>query len=142
MTTIWHNPRCSKSRQTLQLLKDRGIEPTIIAYLDAPPTVKDLETLLKKLGMTPDEIMRTGEQPYKDDKDRLAGMTAAERHKTTQILRDAARTRAVVVIEHDMEFVRRLGCKVTVLHEGSVLAEGSIDHVAKNKDVIEVYLGR
>jgi urea transport system ATP-binding protein len=48
----------------------------------------------------------------------------------------------VVVVEHDMEFVRRLGCKVTVFHEGSVLAEGSLDHVTANKDVIDVYLGR
>lgn len=71
-----------------------------------------------------------------------AGMTTAERQKTTEILRDAAKTRAVVVVEHDMDFVRRLDCKVTVLHEGSVLAEGSIDHVTKNADVIEVYLGR
>ena len=71
-----------------------------------------------------------------------AGMTTAERQKTTQILRDAAKTRAVVVVEHDMDFVRRLDCKVTVLHEGSVLAEGSIDHVTQNKEVIEVYLGR
>ena len=71
-----------------------------------------------------------------------AGMTAAEREKTTDLLREAAKTRAVVVVEHDMEFVRRLGCKVTVLHEGSVLAEGSIDHVTKNENVIEVYLGR
>ena len=54
----------------------------------------------------------------------------------------AAQTRAVVVVEHDMEFVRRLNCKVTVLHEGSVLAEGSLDHVTKNQDVIDVYLGR
>lgn len=71
-----------------------------------------------------------------------AGMTTAERQKTTEILREAAKTRAVVVVEHDMDFVRRLDCKVTVLHEGSVLAEGSIDHVTKNSDVIEVYLGR
>jgi urea transport system ATP-binding protein len=71
-----------------------------------------------------------------------AGMTPAEREHTTDILREAARTRAVVVVEHDMEFVRRLGCKVTVLHEGSVLAEGSIDHVTKNEKVIDVYLGR
>ncbi len=71
-----------------------------------------------------------------------AGMTTAEREKTTDLLREAARTRAVVVVEHDMEFVRRLGCKVTVLHEGAVLAEGSIDHVTRNENVIEVYLGR
>ncbi|NHX27835.1 ABC transporter ATP-binding protein, partial [Escherichia coli] len=51
-------------------------------------------------------------------------------------------TRAVVVVEHDMEFVRRLNCKVTVFHEGSVLAEGSLDHVTANQHVIDVYLGR
>ena len=71
-----------------------------------------------------------------------AGMTPAEREHTTDILVEAARTRAVVVVEHDMEFVRRLNCKVTVLHEGSVLAEGSLDHVTSNEKVIEVYLGR
>ncbi|MEO0751493.1 MAG: urea ABC transporter ATP-binding protein UrtD [Pseudomonadota bacterium] len=71
-----------------------------------------------------------------------AGMTGAEREHTTDILVKAAKTRAVVVVEHDMEFVRRLGCKVTVLHEGSVLAEGSIDHVTSDHKVIEVYLGR
>jgi len=71
-----------------------------------------------------------------------AGMTAEERDHTTQILVEAAKTRAVVVVEHDMEFVRRLNCKVTVLHEGSVLAEGSLDHVTSNQEVIDVYLGR
>ena len=71
-----------------------------------------------------------------------AGMTPAEREHTTELLVEAAKTRAVVVVEHDMEFVRRLGCKVTVLHEGSVLAEGSLDHVTSDEKVIEVYLGR
>lgn len=71
-----------------------------------------------------------------------AGMTPQEREQTTDILLEAAKTRAVVVVEHDMEFVRRLNCKVTVLHEGSVLAEGSLDHVTSNQDVIDVYLGR
>ncbi len=71
-----------------------------------------------------------------------AGMTLAEREHTTRLLVELAKTRAVVVVEHDMDFVRRLNCKVTVLHEGSVLAEGSLDHVTKNPDVIDVYLGR
>ncbi|MEO0544786.1 MAG: urea ABC transporter ATP-binding protein UrtD [Pseudomonadota bacterium] len=71
-----------------------------------------------------------------------AGMTPQEREHTTDLLKRAAKTRAVVVVEHDMEFVRRLECKVTVLHEGSVLAEGSIDHVTSDPEVIEVYLGR
>lgn len=71
-----------------------------------------------------------------------AGMTLEEREHTTALLVEAAKTRAVVVVEHDMEFVRRLECKVTVLHEGAVLAEGTLDHVTQNQDVIDVYLGR
>jgi urea transport system ATP-binding protein len=71
-----------------------------------------------------------------------AGMTLAEREATTALLVDLAKTRAVVVVEHDMDFVRRLDCKVTVLHEGAVLAEGTLDHVTRNQQVIDVYLGR
>ncbi|NBZ87835.1 urea ABC transporter ATP-binding protein UrtD [Stagnihabitans tardus] len=71
-----------------------------------------------------------------------AGMTLAERELTTAMLVDLAKSHAVVVVEHDMDFVRRLNCRVTVLHEGSVLAEGSLDHVTADPQVIEVYLGR
>jgi urea transport system ATP-binding protein len=71
-----------------------------------------------------------------------AGMTPAEREQTTALLVNLAKTRAVVVVEHDMEFIRRLNCRVTVLHEGSVLAEGSLDHVTRDPQVIAVYLGR
>jgi urea transport system ATP-binding protein len=71
-----------------------------------------------------------------------AGMTLVEREQTTRLLVDMAKTRAVVVVEHDMDFVRRLNCRVTVLHEGAVLAEGTLDHVTKNPEVIDVYLGR
>jgi urea transport system ATP-binding protein len=71
-----------------------------------------------------------------------AGMTPAEREQTTTLLVSLAKTRAVVVVEHDMEFVRRLNCRVTVLHEGSVLAEGSLDYVTRDPQVISVYLGR
>ena len=62
--------------------------------------------------------------------------------RTAELLRSIAGKHTVVVVEHDMEFVRALGCKVTVLHQGAVLAEGSLDHVSANPDVIEVYLGR
>ena len=71
-----------------------------------------------------------------------AGMTPAEREHTTALLVSLARTRAVVVVEHDMEFIRRLNCRVTVLHEGAVLAEGSLDHVTRDPQVVSVYLGR
>jgi arsenate reductase len=62
--TIYHNPRCSKSRQTLQLLKDKGIEPDIIEYLDTPPDAATLDEYMTKLGMAPRELMRRKEAPY------------------------------------------------------------------------------
>jgi urea transport system ATP-binding protein len=72
----------------------------------------------------------------------VAGMTDAETEATAELLREINRDHSVIVVEHDMGFVRALGCKVTCLHEGSVLAEGTIDAVASNDRVIEVYLGR
>jgi urea transport system ATP-binding protein len=72
----------------------------------------------------------------------VAGMTDAETAVTADLLREINRSRSVVVVEHDMAFVRALEVKVTVLHEGSVIAEGSIDHVQNDPRVIEVYLGR
>jgi urea transport system ATP-binding protein len=72
----------------------------------------------------------------------VAGMTDAETQQTAELLREINRERTVVVVEHDMTFVRELGVKVTVLHEGSVIAEGSIDQVSENERVVEVYLGR
>ncbi len=71
-----------------------------------------------------------------------AGMTDQETADTAELLREIAKTRAVVVVEHDMQFVRDLDVKVTVLHEGSVLAEGPLDQVSADERVIEVYLGR
>ncbi|MEL6765978.1 MAG: urea ABC transporter ATP-binding protein UrtD [Pseudomonadota bacterium] len=71
-----------------------------------------------------------------------AGMTDDETMKTADLLREIAGDHTVMVVEHDMEFVRALGVKVTVLHEGAVLAEGSIDHVSADQRVVEVYLGR
>lgn len=72
----------------------------------------------------------------------VAGMTDAETEETARLLREIAETRSVVVVEHDMHFVRALGVKVTCLHEGHVLAEGPLDQVSADPRVIEVYLGR
>ena len=72
----------------------------------------------------------------------VAGMTDAETVKTATLLREINKTRSVVVVEHDMTFVRALDVKVTVLHEGAVLAEGRLEHVSADERVIEVYLGR
>jgi urea transport system ATP-binding protein len=71
-----------------------------------------------------------------------AGMTDAETAATAELLRDIARTKSVIVVEHDMVFVRALDVKVTVLNEGSVLSEGTLDHVSADPRVIESYLGR
>ncbi len=72
----------------------------------------------------------------------VAGMTDVETGQTAELLKQINRDRTVVVVEHDMTFVRDLGVKVTCLHEGSVLAEGTIDQVSQNDRVVEVYLGR
>jgi urea ABC transporter ATP-binding protein UrtD len=71
----------------------------------------------------------------------VAGMTQKETERTAELLSSLAGKRTVVVVEHDMEFVRSLAKKVTVLHEGSVLAEGTLDHVQNDPRVVEVYLG-
>ncbi|HXX03206.1 MAG TPA: urea ABC transporter ATP-binding protein UrtD [Xanthobacteraceae bacterium] len=72
----------------------------------------------------------------------VAGMTDAETRQTAELLKEINRDRTVIVVEHDMAFVRDLDVKVTCLHEGSVLAEGTIDQVSSNERVVEVYLGR
>jgi len=64
--TIYHNPRCSKSRQTLQILHDQGIEPEIVKYLDSPPDKNTLEMILQQLNKEPRELMRKGEAIYKE----------------------------------------------------------------------------
>lgn len=67
MVSIYHNPRCSKSRQTLALLEERGIEPEIILYLDTPPSATALKKLIKQLGISPRELLRKGEEAYKNN---------------------------------------------------------------------------
>jgi arsenate reductase len=80
--TIYHNPRCSKSRQTLALLRERGIEPQVVDYLETPPDEKTLRNLLKKLGMAPADLIRKKEHaalglPPTDDPDELIARMAA-----------------------------------------------------------------
>ena len=72
----------------------------------------------------------------------VAGMTDAETRQTAELLKEINRDKTVIVVEHDMTFVRELGVKVTCLHEGTAIAEGTIDQVSTNERVIEVYLGR
>ena len=143
----------------LALRKDRG-PLKVLLFRPAAEDVARVRALAEEIGLAEALPRRAGELSHGQKQwleigmllaqeprlllvdEPAAGMTPAEREHTTDLLREAARTRAVVVVEHDMEFVRRLGCRVTVLHEGRVLAEGSIDHVTRDPQVIEVYLGR
>ena len=72
----------------------------------------------------------------------VAGMSGKERGRTGELLLEIARTRSVLVVEHDMNFVKQFAKKVTVLHEGRILCEGTFDRVKNNPIVIDVYLGR
>jgi len=90
-----------------------------------------------ELGMSiiPEPVLLLVDEP-------VAGMTGREREKTGELLQTIAKNRSVLVVEHDMEFVRRIAKKVTVLHEGTVLCEGSMEDVQNDPVVIKVYLGR
>jgi len=76
------------------------------------------------------------------DRGKIRTVLGAQTMQTAELLKHINETKTVVVVEHDMTFVRELGVKVTCLHEGSVLAEGTIDQVSTNDRVVEVYLGR
>jgi len=67
MLTIYHNPRCSKSRQTLALIEEKGISPEIVLYLDTPPNKSQLSNLIEKLGISARELIRKGEDAYKEN---------------------------------------------------------------------------
>lgn len=67
MVTIYHNPRCSKSRQTLALLEENGVKPEVVLYLETPPNADALRGLLSKLGITARQLLRTGEDAYKEN---------------------------------------------------------------------------
>ncbi len=75
---IYHNPRCSKSRQTLQLLEERQIEPEVVKYLETPPTVEELDRILSLLGLEPEALMRKKEAEYKEAGLDQAGLSRAE----------------------------------------------------------------
>jgi arsenate reductase (glutaredoxin) len=76
--TIWHNPRCSKSRQTLELLRSKGIEPAIREYLKQPPSKAEVETLIAQVGGDPAELIRDGEPEFKALKMKKADLGKAD----------------------------------------------------------------
>ncbi len=143
----------------LALKDDRRVFPVLFGSLDTRQKAR-IEELLETIRLTEqrDELaanlshgqkqwleigMLLAQEPQLLLVDEpAAGMTDAETAETATLLKEIAKTRAVVVVEHDMVFVRDLGVKVSVLHEGSILAEGNMDEVSNDERVIEVYLGR
>ena len=143
----------------MALKKPRSTFATLF-YKRDEPDIERVEGLAREIGLLKELPRKSGELSHGQKQwleigmllaqdpqlllvdEPAAGMTVGEREHTTRLLRDVAKTRSVIVVEHDMEFVRQLNCRVTVLHEGSVLAEGSLDYVTNDERVIEVYLGR
>jgi urea transport system ATP-binding protein len=150
--TVWDN-------LLLALAGDRGTKFTMFAR-ETPAERRRIESLLETTRLAEQRNRRAADLSHGQKQwleigmllaqepqlllvdEPVAGMTDAETEQTAVLLREINRTRSVVVVEHDMAFVRALGVKVTVLHEGSVLSEGSIDFVSDDPRVIEVYLGR
>ncbi len=77
--TLWHNPRCSKSRETLKLLQEQGIEPELVHYLETPPSAAELDRVLHQLGIEPDALMRKQEAEYQEAGLNEPGLTRAEK---------------------------------------------------------------
>ena len=143
----------------LALASDRRTLPTLLARL-SPEQQRRIEEVLEIVGLRARRHALAGTLSHGQKQwleigmllaqdmqlllldEPVAGMSDHETEKTAALVREIAGTRTVVVVEHDMAFVRELGAKTTVLHEGRVLAEGSVESVQANPRVIEVYLGR
>ena len=110
--TIYHNPRCSKSRQALALLTERGIEPEVIEYLKTPPTQPELRALLKKLGMRPADILRTGEDAFKE---KYKGKSLSDDQWLDAIARDPILLERPIVVKDQRAVVGRPPEKVLEL---------------------------
>ena len=147
------------SNLELALKTDRGVFATLLSLLGAEQTDR-IGHILETIGLADrrhelagalshgqKQWLEIGMLLMQDTQlllldEPVAGMTDSETGKTAELILDIARSHTVLVVEHDMAFVRDLGAKTTVLHEGSVLAEGSVEAVQADARVIEVYLGR
>lgn len=143
----------------LSIVKAKGIFFALVSRLTSDDTDK-IVSMLRLIGLedkiqTRAGILSHGEKQWLElgmsiiqepalllVDEPVAGMTGKEREKTGELLQMISEDRSVLVVEHDMEFVRRIAKKVTVLHEGAILCEGSMEEVQNNPAVIDVYLGR
>ncbi len=142
----------------LSLKSNKGVIPTLLARL-SPTEIQRIDEVLNIIGLQEQRYMLAGALSHGQKQwleigmllmadprlllvdEPVAGMTPQETERTAELLQSLAGERTVIVVEHDMEFVRSIARTVTVLHQGSVLAEGTMDQIQANKDVIEVYLG-
>jgi urea transport system ATP-binding protein len=142
----------------LAMTGDKAVWKSLFATISGPQR-DHLDRILEEIGLTQHRDSRAGALSHGQKQwleigmllmqdpqlllvdEPVAGMTPQETERTAELLVSLAGRHSVIVVEHDMEFVRSIARKVTVLHEGSVLAEGSIDEVQSNAKVIEVYLG-
>lgn len=105
MTTIYHNPRCSKSRASLELLEAKGITPDIIKYLETPPTREELTEVLNKLGLNAEQIVRKGEALYKEMG--LAGKTLSNEEWISVLIDNPKLIERPIVINGDKAAIGR-----------------------------------
>ncbi len=142
----------------LSLKSNKGVLPTLFAALTGAERNR-IDEVLETIGLKEQRFMLAGALSHGQKQwleigmllmaeprlllvdEPVAGMTPQETERTAELLTSLAGDHTVIVVEHDMEFVRSIARTVTVLHQGSVLAEGSMDQIQNNKDVIEVYLG-
>ncbi|MCP4595660.1 urea ABC transporter ATP-binding protein UrtD [Neptuniibacter sp.] len=142
----------------LSLKQQKSVISTLMARL-SPSEIDRIDEVLKIIGLTEQRFMQAGALSHGQKQwleigmllmaeprlllvdEPVAGMTAQETERTAELLTSLAGDHTVIVVEHDMEFVRSIARTVTVLHQGTVLAEGTMDQVQNNPDVIEVYLG-
>lgn len=142
----------------LSLKSNKSVMPTLFASLNSAE-YDQIDHVLETIGLKGERMMLAGSLSHGQKQwleigmllmanprlllvdEPVAGMTVQEGERTAELLTSLAGERTVVVVEHDMEFVRSIARTVTVLHQGSVLAEGTMDEIQNNQDVIEVYLG-
>jgi arsenate reductase len=113
--TIYHNPRCTKSRATLELLRQRGIEPAIVLYLDSPPNTTQLRALVTKLGIEPKQLVRKGEEVYKS---KYAGKALSEAQWIKAMVDDPVLIERPIVVHGERAIIGRPPENVETLLRG------------------------
>jgi arsenate reductase (glutaredoxin) len=110
--TVYHNPKCTKSRATLALLQERGIEPRIVEYLKTPPSTAELRNIVAKLGMSPEQLVRKGEAVYKE---KYEGKTLSDAQWIDAMVRDPILIERPIVVSGERAVIGRPPENVNVL---------------------------